>query len=56
MNMAVISKRVNRVKQKHIVLFKTEFTRCRHILKTVKNVTDMPSGSQENGTFYSGRF
>ena len=40
MNMTVISKRMNFIKQTDMVLIKTVFTRFLHILKTVKNVKD----------------
>ena len=33
-------------------MFETAFTRCRHILKTVKNVTDRPSIQAKTAHFF----
>ena len=39
-----------------ICLIKTAFTRCRHILKTVKNVTDRPPVHTKTAHFLPADF
>ena len=39
-----------------IAVSKTAFTRCRHILKTVKNVTDRPPVHTKTAHFLSADF
>ena len=37
-------------------MIQTAFTRCRHILKTVKNSTDRPPVHTKTPHFFAGRF